>query len=238
MTLSETWFIEENVDFEYQKYRLLAYLKQIEQCFTECRLYPQLSDLVFHYNNLLSFRTNKQSLQQHFPKKLDGIAAEKLQLVYEQLLADDDLMQELEAIVTFAANRIKNTLDDGAGIYDFVEKNLSIEPVGILPLYKQEGYLLLHYGGKKEVRAYAYNVTLFERDDARYKSLRLRYVATWTKTAAHTYHHIKQEVTRRNPALPQPAVYLAATDLGLPFEETILPVARRSFIRYFMTQEG
>lgn len=238
MNLSETWFIEENIDFEYQKYRLLAYLKQIEQCFSEVRLYPQLSDLVFHYKNLQAFQKNKKWLQEHFPQKVSQVSLKKLQLIYEQLLADDGMMQELENIIQFASVRMKRTLDDGAGIYDFVEQNLNIEPVGILPLYKQEGYLLLHYGGHKEVRAYAYTVTLFEHEDARYKGLRLRYVNAWPKTAVNTYQHIKQEVIRHNPDLPQPAVYLAVTPLDVPLEATLLPVARRSFIRYFTHQES
>ena len=238
MTLSETWFIENNIDFEYQKYRLLAYLKKADRHFSACRLYPQLADLVFHYNNLQQFLKNKKWLQDQFPQQLNQVSVEKLQLVYEQMLSDDGMMQELESIINFAADHIKRTLDDGAGIYEFVAQRLSIEPVGILPLYKQEGYLLLHYGGQKEVRAYAYNITLFERNDARYKGLRLKYVSSWTKTPGNTYQHIKREVIRQHPELPQPCVYLATTDLALPLEDTLLPVARRSFIRYVTHQQA
>lgn len=212
--------------------RLLAYLKKVQQRFSEVRLYPQISELVGQCNNLQKLRQNKKFLQEHFPKNLSGMSLQQLQLVYEQLLTDDGLMQELDAIIDFAMQRMKPTLDDGAGIYDFVEQNIRIEPIGILPLYRQEGYLLLHYATQKEVRAYAYTVTLLERKDARYKGLRLRYVPTWPKTAANTYQHIKMEVIRRYPELPQPAVYLALTDLKLPLEDTLLPVARRSFIRY------
>ena len=60
MTLSETWFMEGYIDFELQKYRLLAYLKEVRQSFEQAMLYPQLSDIVFHYNNLLGFKNNKQ----------------------------------------------------------------------------------------------------------------------------------------------------------------------------------
>jgi hypothetical protein len=73
MTLSETWFMEGYIDFELQKYRLLAYLQEVKQCFKATMLYPQLSDVVFHYNNLLAFRSNKQFIQDQFPKKLDMV---------------------------------------------------------------------------------------------------------------------------------------------------------------------
>ena len=35
MVLSETWFMEGYIDFELQKYGLLAYLKEVKQAFDE-----------------------------------------------------------------------------------------------------------------------------------------------------------------------------------------------------------
>ncbi len=61
MKLSETWFVEGYIDFEMQQYRLLAYLKYVNQLFDETKLYPQLSDVIFHYQNLEAFRANKNS---------------------------------------------------------------------------------------------------------------------------------------------------------------------------------
>src|SRR3989337_3978200 len=100
--LSETWFVEGYIDFELKKYTLLAYLQQIHKYFNENKLYPQLADLVFHYNNLVAFRENKKFLQEHFPKKLNGIQIEKLQVLYEQMIEDNELMQELEDIINYS----------------------------------------------------------------------------------------------------------------------------------------
>ncbi len=162
MTLSETWFMEGYIDFELQQYRLLAYLKEVKQCFNETKLYPQLADIVHHYNNLNEFRNNKRFLQDQFPHKLSMINTQKLELVYERMLADNELMQELEQITIFALEEMKGTISEGAEIYDFVEKQLQIEPVGIVPLYKNEGYVFIRYGNFREVRIYSYSITLFE----------------------------------------------------------------------------
>src|ERR1043165_2078290 len=115
MTLSETWFMEGYIDFELQKYRLLAYLQEVKKYFSETKLYPQLSDVVFHYNNLIAFRNNKQLLQDNFPRQLDKMDMQRLELVYEQMLADDELMQELERITQYAIDEMKGTIDEGAG---------------------------------------------------------------------------------------------------------------------------
>lgn len=59
-TLSETWFTEGYIDFELKRYTLLAYLQEVNKYFNQHKLYPQLADLIFHYNNLVSFRENKK----------------------------------------------------------------------------------------------------------------------------------------------------------------------------------
>src|SRR6187455_3331938 len=131
-SLSETWFAEGYIDFELKKYTLLAYLKEINKYFHESKLYPQLSDIIFHFNNLIAFRENKKFLQEHFPKKMTGVQMEKLQMLYQQMIEDDELMQELEEIINYAAENMKSTLQTGADIYEFVEDKLNITPVGII----------------------------------------------------------------------------------------------------------
>jgi len=231
MVLSETWFMEGYIDFELQKYRLLAYLRDVNQYFNQNKLYPQLSDIIFHYNNLISFRDNKRFLQDQFPKRIDQINLQNLEIMYERMLADDEIMQELENITQYAAEKMKTTIDSGAEIYEFIEKQTILEPVGILPLYKKEGYLLVRYGEYAEVRGYSYHITLFERKDAKYKGIQVQYVDRWTRSITNTYENIKREIIRSIPALPNPAVYCVETKLAVPLEETLLPIAKRMLVR-------
>lgn len=232
MTLSTTWFTEGSVDFELQKYRLLAYLKEVNAYFGQSKLYPQLADVLFHYNNLRSFRENKQFLEQQFPKRIDTINLQRLEIVYEKILADDDLMKELEQITQYAMGKIKDTIDSGTRLYDLVEEQLLIEPVGLLPLYKEEGYVLLRYGHHTETRAYTYTVTLFEHESDRHKGLKLQYLQSWPRSLTNTYEAIKRELVRYQSVLKNPAVYCLETPLQLPLDETILPVARRTFVKF------
>ena len=107
-SLSETWFADGYIDFELKKYTLLAYLQEVNKYFDEHKLYPQLADVIFHYNNLVAFRENKKFLQEQFPKKLTGIQMQKLQLLYEQMMDDDDVMQQLEEIIDYAVYANEN----------------------------------------------------------------------------------------------------------------------------------
>jgi len=230
--LSETWFAEGYIDFELKKYTLLAYLQQINGYFNENKLYPQLADLIFHYNNIVAFRENKKYLQEQFPKKLTGIQMEKLQLLYEQMMDDGELMQELEEIIQYAATTMKNTIHNGTEIYEFVEENLNIAPVGIIPLDTQEGYFFLSSGGIKSTRVYHYRLSIFEKHDARYRSIKTAYLDMRRRSIANTYEHIKSELIRYKNDLPNPAVYAIETTLRFPVEETLLPIVKRSLVKY------
>src|ERR1700753_2714160 len=231
-TLSETWFADGYIDFELKKYTLLAYLQEISRYFNENKLYPQLADIIFHYNNLAAFRENKKYLQEQFPKKLTGIQIEKLQVLYEQMIQDDELMQELEEIINYAAQEIKQTISNGTEIYEFVEDKLVIFPVGLIPLDTVEGYFFLSTGIPADTRVYQYRLSFFEKHDEKYRSIRTEYIDTWARGIVNTYENIKAELIRIKSELPNPAVYSIETELKFPVEETLLPIAKRSLVRY------
>lgn len=231
-SLSETWFAEGYIDFELKKYTLLAYLQQINKYFTENKLYPQLADLIFHYNNIVAFRENKKYLQEHFPKKLTGIQIEKLQLLYEQMIEDDELMQQLEEIINYSAGEMKSTISSGTQIYEFVEEKLMIMPVGLVPLDIQEGYFFLSAGNTKTTRVYHYRLSIFEKHDEKFRSIKTAYLDALQRSMANTYENIKYELIKNRSALPNPAVYSIETELSFPVEETLLPIAKRSLVKY------
>ncbi len=231
-SLSETWFAEGRIDFELKKYTLLAYLQEVNKYFDENKLYPQLADIIFHYNNIVAFRENKKYLQEHFPKKLTGLQMEKLQVIYEQMLEDDELMQELENIIHYSASRIKKTISNGTEIYEFVEDKICITPIGLIPLDTKEGYFFLSAGNVKSTRVYHYRLSIFEKHDERYRSIKTRFIDNWVRSFSNTYENIKSELIRNLRDLPNPAVYSIETDLNFPVEETLLPVAKRRLVRY------
>ena len=235
-TLSETWFAEGYIDFELKKYTLLAYLQEVHKNFTENKLYPQLADVIFHYNNIVAFRENKKFLQEHFPKKLSGVQMQKLQLLYEQMIQDDELMQELEDIINYSANTIKTTIHNGTEIYEFVEDNLTISPVGLIPLDINEGYFFLSSGNKRTTRVYQYRLSFFEKHDEKYRSIKTSYIDIKQRSIASTYEHIKSDLIRNHSDLPNPAVYSIEVNLSFPVDETLLPVAKRSLVKFITSQ--
>jgi hypothetical protein len=231
-TLSETWFTEGYIDFELKKYTLLAYLQHVNTYFNQNKLYPQLADIIFHYNNIVAFRENRKFLQEHFPKQLTEINIRKLQLVYERMIEDSELMQELEEIINYSAKKMKSAIQNGTEIYEFVEAKLNIEPVGLVPLDTNEGYLLISDGHYNTTIAYQYHLTIYEKHDEKYRGIRTNFIHQWIRSINNSPENIKAELIKNRRDLPNPAVYNIETELAYPLEETLLPIAKRSFVRY------
>lgn len=231
-SLGINWFIEGSIDFEYKKYILLDYLQEINRHFDKSKLYPNLSDLVYHYNNLRYFKQNKTMLQQAFPQRLTQADIDAVKLTYQKMVEDDNTMQEIERIITFALNKMDPTIQTGKEIYDFVESRLSIDPVGIVPLMPYSGYFSLRNGTETTNRVYEYHFTIFEGKDDKYRGINISLVDTYQQSLINTPEAIKLSLIKSRKHLPNPAVYYVYTDIAFPLEQTLLPVAKRSLVKY------
>lgn len=230
-TLKHDWLTEGLIDYEYKKYILLAYLKDVKKRFGQTELYPFMADLVFHYRNLLKVKESKKVLFENFPTSLSKADFEKLQLTYQKIVNDDDIMKQIEEILFFALPKIKETMEQGKELFEFVEENIVMEPVGVSPIYEDEGYLFINQHTSTEVAVYRYQMTFFEHAEEKYRSMSTQYLMTEVKKISRTYENLKVDLTKQFTELPNPATFLAETKLKFPLEQTLLPVAKRMLVR-------
>jgi hypothetical protein len=230
--LSKDWLTQGLIDFEYKKYVLLAYLQTVKNSFGKVELYPFLADLVFHYRNLVAVKENKALIRESFPKELSLEEIKKLELRYRELVEDDRIMNELESIIDFAIPHIKDSLQEGTVIYEYVESNLEISPVGVTPLYANEGYLFVTQPPEKETNVYRYQVSIFEDSKEQLRSLNTQFIESVDKNLLNTYERIKLDLIKKYKDLPNPAAFLMLSKLKVPFTETLMPVAKRLFVKH------
>jgi len=230
--LAHNWLTEGLIDFEYKKYLLMAYFKSIKDEFEASKLYPYLSDLVFHYQNLLNVKEHKKLLYESFPQKISQVDFKKLKIQYENLVEDNALMQELEEIISFALPNFKKLLQEGKNIYENIEQHIEIIPVGISPLYQEEGYMLLHEEILRHILIYQYQISIFDSADNQYRGIHIHYLETIQKSIFETFENLKINLLRKYEKLPNPATFLVNAKLPYPLEETLLPIAKRALVRY------
>ena len=229
--LPHDWLTQGHIDFEYKKYLLLAYLQEVKKQFNEQRLYPFLADVVFHYKNMLMLKERGELLKGAFPKKLSKADMQKLELIYESLVEDEPLMQEINDILSFSIPQMKAALEEGKEVYEFVESKVSLTPVGVFPLYAKEGYLLVQERLKVETRIFRFELTVFTSAEENYRALHLHFLDSVRRSLGHSFEHMKLDLIRRFPDLPNPATYLLDADILCPFEETLIPIAKRRLVR-------
>lgn len=233
--LSHSWLTEGRIDFEYKKYTLLAYLQKVGKQFDAKKLYPKLSELIAHYEQLQGFKNKKQLTANMFPKQISRLDFETMKVEYQQLFEDAELLKEIDAIVDFALPQMKHKLSMGKALYDEVEHYIELFPVGILPLRKVEGYLFLSDYPRKLVSVYSYAVTLFENMQEKFRGLHTQFLFNYRISASKNYEQVKYKLIETNKSLPNPAAFAVEFKSSFPLSETMLPVAKRSLIRHIST---
>lgn len=231
-SLGKNWITEKLVDFEYKKYILLAYLKEVSNQFEANRLYPHLAELIDHYKQLIAFREMKNNLSDNFPQRLQKVDFENFKMKYEKMVEDDVLMSEIESIVSYSIPQFEKYLAEGKKIYDFIEEHLHLYPVGVIPLRPEHGYMFLKDGKDAGTRVYEYQITIFEHPDTRYRGIHTQYVKTYSHSFVNTFESIKTDLIRGNRNIPNPAAFAVESDLEIPLEETFLPIAKRMLVKH------
>ncbi len=233
--LSSNWITENHIDFEYKKYVLLAYLQHVNENFTENKLYPSLAELMTHYRNVMALRDSKKNFFDSIPERIASADFKNFKLVYEKILEDDKLMLEIESIISFSIPRFEKHIHEGKKIYDFIESSITVSGIGIIPLKVNEGYLFLSAKKKSETKVFEYQITLFENPDEKYRGICTHFLCSYEKTISNSYEKMKADLILSRKEFPNPATYVVETELSLPLDETFLPLAKRSLMKYVST---
>jgi len=230
-TLSKNWLTEHLIDFEYKQYILLAYLNDVEKHFNAKMLYPALADLIDHYRYLKAYRDNSNGFVNNLKGLPTAIDLENLKIEYQKAIDNDAIMQEISNIIDFSIPKFEEYLNIGKEIYELIESKMSIEPVGLRPLFDEHGYMLLHTNNPKETKVYNYQVSLFQNSGESFRGIHLNYYKTYTGNMVYTPEAVKVDLIMSNRELPNPATFYIVSELKIPFEETYLPLAKRLLLK-------
>ena len=104
-----------------------------------------------------------------------------------------------------------------------------VVPVAEHPADRQRG----------ELHILQYSLSVITRADERYRKLKTAHVRTFPqRTVLPSPQSIKLQLVAENRDLPNPATYFFSTDLDFPYEETMLPIAKRKLMLHLAEQGG
>lgn len=222
--LTSTWEDEEKT-----RYLMLAELAEVRRHLRQHRLYPHLSHLVSVRRLLEEIRTKFEELNAGLPRALSAIDWDSAEIRHEARFVPDGDLGAMQRLVVWVLPLIDELIEEGAAIHEFVQEHMTLQQVGILPEYRQEGYMIIPDNRRDHLNVFRFEMGLLPGGGERFRALKTRFLEARKirAGAVPTMSAIKLDLIRRERDLPNPATYFADTRLDFSFHQTILPVARR-----------
>jgi hypothetical protein len=219
-------------DVEKRQYLILAELKFISSQFQYYKIYPYLSELVKLRNTLSDIINRLADLRSKFPKRISKIDWVNRTIEHEVVFVDGTDLSAVEDLISWALPKIEAVIQEGVAIHDFVEKSLTIEHVGILPNYRDEGYFFVPDNMNRKLNLFRFELSIFQSAEDPYRALKTRFLKALMQNRAQlSPGSIKLDLIRDEKELPNPATFAFTTDLDFSFQQTILPVAKRKLMQ-------
>ena len=229
--LSLESFYAADSDFELNQYNVLAGIKEFRSEFNKKKLYPTFTNIINLTAQLQDIVQQKNDLEFKFAKKIKSFDFKNNKIIFESVEKEQPEIDCLFDLIDWALPKLKSVIEEALVICEYVENNLKIEQVGILPVYKSEGYFIIPNNEVASVQVHRFECSLFSSDDEKYRALRTKLLKTYDNEIIRlSLDNIKLELIREYQDLPNPATFRCETDLDFPFAETVFPIAKRKLM--------
>jgi hypothetical protein len=224
------WLEKGPLDLEYKQYKLLAYLKEVDQDWNQYLLYPHLTNVV-EYNRLLNLISkNKSEIEELFPKEMVGIDLETKKIIYEVKQQPNEKMgEDIQEIIEWGISRLDEYSQIGIIIYEDIAEDIIVERVGLESNVKDEGYIIFN---GDTVNVYYFNIGRIIMDVDGGRFLFTKKVKEFKRKKFQTTNDIKLEILKESTHLSVPEFYSVEGHRPYPLEETVLPMVKRKIMVY------
>ena len=230
-SLSLETFYSTDRDFELNQYHILAGIKEFRNEFNKKKLYPSFTKLLYLTSELQDIIEQKNDLEFKFSKKIKSFDFKNNRIIFE---TTDNLQPEINCLfdlIEWSLPQMKSVIEEALVIFEYVENNLKLEEVGILPIYRSEGYLIIPNNEETSLQVHRFESSLFSSDDEKYRALKTKLLKTYQNVQLQlSLDNIKLELIKEYQDLPNPATFRCETDLDFPFVETVFPIAKRKLM--------
>lgn len=223
-------FTNVSEDFEKRQYLVLGSLRQFKDEFKNNKLYPYLAQLIELQRNLNKLVQGFNAVRNDGPKKIKKVDLVNKRIEFESVLPKQVDLTAVEELIRWAMPLIRETIEEGITIYEFVEENLSIENIGIEPQYNAEGYAFVPDAKNGSIHLFRYEMSILTSPEERYRTLKTTFIKTLESSVQKPLNTIKLDLIREFKELPNPATYSIFSEMDFPFDETMLPVSKRKLL--------
>ena len=224
-------FIGNFKDYESGQYRIIAGLQRAHEEFSHDRLYPTLAELIQLYQNLTEILRAGDDFRRDLPKRIIGLDLSSQRVLHETLSMSREEIDAVEELMRWALPKIREAIEEGRTVYNFVEEHVALEEVGLLPSYVDEGYLLVPDSQEGLLHVVRYETSIFSNANQKFRNLKTQTIKSFPlRSIDSSPWHVKQHLVSELVDLPNPATYAFTSEFDYPYTETLLPIAKRKLL--------
>lgn len=232
--LNPEWMFKEPIDFEYNKYTLLDYLKKCGKNFDNFEIYPDFVELSLHLANLQSLM--KENVLLLTSKKLESCDDEiLLKELYPKKPRDitEEEREELNKTLKYTNNKLYDAFNIAKSVWSIAYENIDIS----LKKNKDSvlvgtGFVVYYEKDDNNIIVWEYEIKNQKKDKGNYKiylnkiheGIHEEETITNIITEKSTWKHV--EFLKRLP------VFEVRTTQKLPMNETVIPIFKRKIMAY------
>jgi hypothetical protein len=216
-------------DYEMSQYRFLYCIKNYKREFKNYKLYPGLTELSELNLALKDFERrdfpgdfhSRQVFKNEFNFQLERI---------KNLEIKDASSEKVYDFMDWARPYIKETVDEGRVIYDFVKRGFTIEEIGDTHARMDEGFFLVPSNITSTFELFEYTIS-YNNEAVQKRFLNAMHIISIPKTELEkSTVNVIVELFKKYKNMHKSTFFVCNTELDFPFYETILPIAKRKLI--------
>ncbi len=227
--LSRNWITEHTLDFEYKKYQFLSYISKTESNFKKKKLQPFLPDITMHLDDLLKLKNERLKLQSEVNFVLSGFNFKETKLHYAANEEEEKILEPLDKILDFTEPILKNTIEIGNEIKQEAEQSIHVYTLGIVPLYKDEGIIIIDLQRKNKALFFEYAVNNISTSASNI-AIKTTFIQSFSLSISNTIYSVKLNFLKNYRKIPVPATFVVESEGIYPIKETLLPIATQKLI--------
>ena len=227
LALDLDYFLPPIEDKELYQYKILGLLKGYSKQFNKNKLYPPLYKLHQIANLIDMLYIKYQDFNEALFRglRVSETDPEKIKVAVDDSRIENDT--EVFELIKWVKPQVQATLNEGIALYEFVYENIIIEAVEPLPYFKENGYFVIPNFQDLKLILTEYYYSVRNTNNKTVKSLQIiPFIQSNLDEYKSPILNTGVRLINEYGNLNTPAIYICNTELDLPFNETILPIAK------------
>lgn len=231
--LDPEWLFKGPLDFEYNKYTLLGYLKKCEKNFDAFKVYPDFVELSLHLANLQSLQKEKTMLltNKKFESCDDEILMKELFPKKPPKLSKEE-QSEIDKTVNYSSQKLLDAFNFAKSVWSIAHDNV------IVSLKKNRDYLIsgqgvIVYNQKDQNKTTIWEYEVIRNSEEHNTKLSLNNIFDEPSEDV-TLNSILESKSKWKEVdiIKKIPVFEVKTNQEFPFDETLIPIVKRKVLAY------